>query len=178
MPFCCILRSQSVEIPHTKTITSSWLDAKRVKMAEKLQKRGKEVLKRLVKQRKGKVSKTARILSENGRLETFAKNGSFPTKTGGLESLAFLRGWHCACWSRLTVDCSSVYDDNDDYQWLPAEFRNWFSFGNVCCHRLGSRWTWGTARLGFFSFERVDVEKGFFTQQLFHNPYSGQIFWC
>ena len=23
-------------------------------------------------------------------------------------------------------------DDNDDYQWLPAEFRNCFSFGNVC----------------------------------------------
>ena len=23
-------------------------------------------------------------------------------------------------------------DDNDDYQWLPAEFRNRFSFGNVC----------------------------------------------
>ena len=92
MPFCCILRSQSVEIPHTKTIASSCLDAKRVKMAEKLQKKGKEVLKRLVKQRKGKVSKTARILSENGRLEIFAKNGSFPTKTGGLEPLAFLRG--------------------------------------------------------------------------------------
>ena len=27
-------------------------------------------------------------------------------------------------WSQLTVDCSSVDDDNDDYQWLPAEFRN------------------------------------------------------
>ena len=81
-----------MEIPHTKTITSSCLDAKRVKMAEKLQKKGKEVLKRLVKQRNGKVSKTARILSENGRLEIFAENGSFPTKTGGLEPLAFLRG--------------------------------------------------------------------------------------
>ena len=23
-------------------------------------------------------------------------------------------------------------DDDDDYQWLPAEFRNRFSFGNVC----------------------------------------------
>ena len=81
-----------MEILHTKIITSSCLDAKRVKMAEKLQKKGKEVLKRLVKQRKGKVSKTARILSENGRLEIFAENGSFPTKTGGLEPLAFLRG--------------------------------------------------------------------------------------
>ena len=61
-------------------------------MAEKPQKKGKEVLKRLVKQRKGKVSKTRRILSKNGRLEIFAKNGRFLTKTGGLESLAFLRG--------------------------------------------------------------------------------------
>ena len=61
-------------------------------MAEKPQKKGKEVLKRLVKQRKGKVSKTGRILSKNGRLEIFAKNGRFLTKTGGLESLAFLRG--------------------------------------------------------------------------------------
>ena len=26
----------------------------------------------------------------------------------------------------------STDDDDDDYQWLPAEFRNHFSFGNVC----------------------------------------------
>ena len=57
-----------------------------------VQKKGKEVLKRLVKKRKGKVSKTGRILSRNGRLEIFAKNGRFPTKMGGLKSLAFLRG--------------------------------------------------------------------------------------
>ena len=44
------------------------------------------MLKRLVKQRKGKVSKTGRILSENGRLELFAKNRRFQTKTGELES--------------------------------------------------------------------------------------------
>ena len=60
-------------------------------MAEKPQKKDKEVLKRLVKQRKGKVTKTGRIFSENGRLEIFTKNGRFPTKTGGLEYLAFLR---------------------------------------------------------------------------------------
>ena len=69
-------------------------------MAEKPQKKGKEVLKRLVKSRKGNVSKTGIILSENGRLQIFAKNGRFPTKIGGLESLAFLRGWHCACFPR------------------------------------------------------------------------------
>ena len=61
-------------------------------MAEKPQKKGKEVLKRLVKRRKGKVSKTGIILSKNGRLQIFAKNGRFPTKMGELESLAFLRG--------------------------------------------------------------------------------------
>ena len=70
-------------------------------MAEKPQKKGKGVLKRLVKKRKGKVSKTGMILSENGRLQIFGKNGRFPTKMGGLESLAFLRGWHCACCPRL-----------------------------------------------------------------------------
>ena len=131
MPFCCILRSQSVEIPHTKTIASSCLDAKRVKMAEKLQKKGKEVLKRLVKQRKGKVSKTARILSENGRLETnLPKTGVFRPKREDWNLWHFSEDdiVHAAqdqdSWSQLTGDCSSVDDDNDDYQWLPAEFRN------------------------------------------------------
>ena len=38
-------------------------------MAEKPQKKGKEVLKILVKKRKGKVSKTGIILSENGRVQ-------------------------------------------------------------------------------------------------------------
>ena len=31
-------------------------------------------------------------------------------------------------WTALRV----TDDDNDDCQWLPAEFRNGFSFGNVC----------------------------------------------
>ena len=35
----------------------------------------------------GRVSKTRRILSENGRPEIFTKNERFPAKTGGLESL-------------------------------------------------------------------------------------------
>ena len=65
-------------------------------MAENPEKKGKGVLKRVVKKRKGKVSKTGMILSENGRLQIFVKNGRFPTKMEGLESLAFLRGWHCA----------------------------------------------------------------------------------
>ena len=35
----------------------------------------------------GRVSKTGRILSENGRLEIFTKSGRFPAKMGGLELL-------------------------------------------------------------------------------------------
>ena len=39
----------------------------------------------------GRVSKTRRILSENGRLEIFTENERFPAKTGGLESLRKLK---------------------------------------------------------------------------------------
>ena len=45
------------------------------------------MVKSLVKHRNGRVSKTGRISSENGRSEIFAKNGKFPAKTGGLESM-------------------------------------------------------------------------------------------
>lgn len=36
----------------------------------------------------GKLLQNGRLLSENGRPETIAKNGSFPAKTGRLESLS------------------------------------------------------------------------------------------
>ena len=91
-------------------------------MAEKLQKKGKEVLKRLVKQRKGKVSKTARIY--------LPKTEVFRPKREDWNLWHFSEDdiVHAAqdqdSWSRLKVDCSLVYDDNDDYQWFPAEFRN------------------------------------------------------
>ncbi|CAH3018733.1 unnamed protein product, partial [Porites evermanni] len=55
-------------------------------VAEKSQKKGKEVLKRL-------------------------------TETVGAD---------------LQLTLWSTNYDHDDYQWLPAEFRNHFSFGNVC----------------------------------------------
>ena len=45
------------------------------------------MLKRLVKQRNGRVSKTKRLLSQNRRPEIFAKIGRFLAKTGWLESL-------------------------------------------------------------------------------------------
>ena len=43
--------------------------------------------KRLFKQWKEGFKKTGRTLSENGRPEIFARNGTIPAKTGGLESL-------------------------------------------------------------------------------------------
>ena len=39
----------------------------------------------------GRVSKTRRILSENGRPEIFTKNERFAAKTGGLESMRKLK---------------------------------------------------------------------------------------
>ena len=45
------------------------------------------MVKSLVKQINESFSKTGRISSENGRPEIFAKNGKFPAKTGGLESM-------------------------------------------------------------------------------------------
>ena len=94
-------------------------------MAEKPQKKGKEVLKRLVKQRKEKVSETGRILSENGRLEIFAKNGRV-----GISGISQMMT-SCILPKTETVgaDLQSTAlrltdDDNDDYRWLPAEFRN------------------------------------------------------
>ena len=61
-------------------------------MAEKPTEKGQRSAKKTDETKKGKFSKTGRILSKNGRLEIFAKSGRFLTKTGGLESLAFLGG--------------------------------------------------------------------------------------
>ena len=55
----------------------------------------------------------------------------------------------------------STNDDNDDYQWSPAEFRNWFSFGNVCWHRAGSHWMCGTAGLNFPPRIKLTLRKAF-----------------
>ena len=49
----------------------------------------------------------------------------------------------------------STDDGNNDYQWLPAEFRNCFSFGNVCWHRPGSHSMWVTAGLGFSPWSKL-----------------------
>ena len=107
-------------------------------MAEKNTEKEQRSAKRLVKKRKGKISKTG-IISKNGRLQIFAKNRRFLTKMGELESLASQRMTLCMLLKTKTVGADlqstalqSTDDDNDDYQRLPAEFRNRFSFRNVC----------------------------------------------
>ena len=82
-------------------------------MAEKPQKkRQRRMVKSLVKQRNERVSKTGRISSENGRPEIFAKNGKFPAKTGGLESMPiFLTDFR---WGINSIQ------DNTFLKYLPA----------------------------------------------------------
>ena len=53
----------------------------------------------------------------------------YSPKTGGFQLKR--EGWNLWHFSENDIlhatqdrDCSSVDDDNDDYQWLPAEFRN------------------------------------------------------
>ena len=72
-------------------------------MAEKNTEKEQRSAKRLVKKRKGKVSKTGIILSENGRLQIFAKNRRFLTKMGELESLASQRMTLCMLLKTKTV---------------------------------------------------------------------------
>lgn len=89
----CILTPQNYR--------SLTLGYQKEKMAEIPQKNSKKrqriTLKRLVKQRRkhlslarSRVSKTRRILSENGKPEIFSKNGRFSAKMGGLESPQFI----------------------------------------------------------------------------------------
>ena len=99
-------------------------------MAEKPQKKGNKVLKRLVKQRKsfknwenikreweaGNICQKWEVSDQNGRVGisgisermTFCVLPKTETVGDGLQLTAL----------QLTDD------DNDDYQWLPAEFRN------------------------------------------------------
>ena len=72
-------------------------------MAEKNTEKEQRSAKRLVKKRKGKVSKAGIILSENGRLQIFAKNRRFLTKMGELESLASQRMTLCMLLKTKTV---------------------------------------------------------------------------
>ena len=58
-------------------------------MAEKAQKNSNQSSLKDWLNKERKSLKTRRILSENGRPKIFTKNGRFPAKTGGLESLFF-----------------------------------------------------------------------------------------
>ena len=154
---------------------------------KRLKNHRKKEKKRLVQKRKGKFSKTGIILSENWRLQIFAKNGRFPTKMGGLESLAFRGGWHCACYPRprqLELTYSRLL-----FGWLMMIMMiiNGYVLNleivlvleNVCWHRPGSHSMWVTASWpGVFLLGASWRWGRFFTQLLFHNPYSGKIFWC
>ena len=89
------------------------------------------MLERLVKKRKLKVSKTGIILSQKRKVSD--QNGRV-----GISGIS-QRMTLCMLPKSETVGADSqstalwsTDDDNDDYEWLPSEFRNHFSFGNVC----------------------------------------------
>ena len=89
------------------------------------------MLERLVKKRKLKVSKTGIILSQ--KREVSDQNGRVGISgiSQGMTLSMLPKTETVGADLQLTALWSTDYD-NDDYQWLPAEFRNHFSFGNVC----------------------------------------------
>ena len=100
-------------------------------IAEKPQRNGKEVLERLVKKRKLKVSKTGIILSQ--KREVSDQNGRVGISGSSQRmTLCMLPKTKTVGADLQATALRSTDDDDDDYQWLPAEFRNRFSFGNVC----------------------------------------------
>ena len=72
-----------------------------------------------------------------------------PKKRGGFSGI-FQRMTSCTLSETKTGGDDLPATDND-YKWLPAEFRNRFSFGNVCWQKPGSHWMCGRAGLGFSS---------------------------
>ena len=89
------------------------------------------MLERLVKKRKLKVSKTGIILSQ--KREVSDQNGR--VGISGISqrmTLCMLPKTGTVGADLQSTALQSTDDDNDDYQWSPAEFRNHFSFGNVC----------------------------------------------
>ena len=85
-----VVAIQWISAPKATAKREKWL-----RNQKKGNKRQRIVLKRLVKQRKHlslarSVSKTWRIISENGTPEIFSKNGRFSARRGGLESPQFI----------------------------------------------------------------------------------------
>ena len=72
-----------------------------------------------------------------------------PKQRGGISGI-FQRMTSCMLSETKTGGDDLPATDND-YKWLPAEFRNRFSFGNVCWQKPGSHWMCGRAGLGFSS---------------------------
>ena len=72
-----------------------------------------------------------------------------PKQRGGISGI-FQRMTSCMLSETKTGGDDLPATDND-YKWLPAEFRNRFSFGNVCWQKPGSHWMCGRADLGFSS---------------------------
>ena len=159
MPFFCILRSQSMEIPHTQSYCKLMLGCQKGKNGWETTEKGQRSAKKTGQTTKGKSFKNW----ENIKWEWEAGNicqkreVSDQSRRVGIFGIS-KRMTLCmlpkteTVWDDLQLTAFRLTDDdNDDNQWLPAEFRNWFSFGNVCWHRLGSRGIWGTASLGFSS---------------------------
>ena len=122
-------------------------------------KKGKGVLKILVKKRKGKGFKNWDDIKRKWEAANISQKREVSDQNGrvGISGIS-QRMTLCMLPKTETVgaDLQSTAlqltdDDNDDYQWSPAEFRNHFSFGNVCWHRPGSHSMWVTAGLGFSS---------------------------
>ena len=172
MPFCCILRSQSMEILHTQNCCKLMLGCQKGKNGWETTEKGQTSSKKTGETKKRKSFKNQENIKREWEAGNIRQKREVSNWNGrvGISGIS-QRMTSCMLPKIETVgaDLQSTAlqltdDDNDDYQWLPAEFRNWFSFGNVCWHRPESHWMWGTASLRFSSQEQVDIAEGFFTQ--------------
>ena len=103
MPFLCILRSQSVEIPHTQNYRKLMLGCQKGKNSWETTEKGQQSAKKTGETKKRKSFKNWENIKREWEAGNICQkiNGRFLTKTGGLEYLAFLTGWHSACCPRL-----------------------------------------------------------------------------
>ena len=150
MPFGCILRSQSMEIPHTQNYRKLMLVCQKGKNGWETREKGQRSAKKTGQTKKRKSFKNR----ENVKREWEVSDQNRRVGISGISQRMTL--WMLPNTETVGDDLQLTAlgltdDDNDDYLWSPAEFRNWFSFGNVHWHRLGSHWMCGTAVLGFSS---------------------------
>ena len=159
MPFCCIKRSQSMEILHTQNYRKLMFGCQKGKNGWETTEKGQRSAKKTGQTKKGKSFKNLENIKWEWEAGNICQKREVSDQNGrvGISGIS-KRMTLCMLPKTETVGedlqltaLRLTDDDNDDYQWLPAEFRNWFSFRNVCWHRLGSHWMWGTASLGFSS---------------------------